>query len=312
MGTGLGVWRRHDERKQQARALTGRLRRGKGLIGPENQLAEKTAGKDRRHTYNPYNPPGKEEPRFRQTPKHPPISKAPKTVAESAAEAFPGMEMPKAPEVKTQWPVNKPETSWGAKAEGAAEKYYKELAENRELRPPWFRRPPPGSVHAGGWRPGLSRAGWVAHQMQSKASKVPLSFGERALGHLQLKGPTAMVVGGMGLAGLASIGAYKKIHARREYKKSYQEMLQAHPSLQHEDPSMVRARFETLYGVAPTVAKDPFASGSVVKQWIEYPTVSPTALQEAAKVEHYAGGGKRPLDAILDALAVFGAGGGGG
>jgi hypothetical protein len=136
-------------------------------------------------------------------------------------------------------------------------------------------------VEAGGKKPGfLSR---MLGEMRGKVVERIPTWGARA---------------GLVGIGLGGAYAYKKIRERRDSKRDFEKMMLAHPALKHEDPSEVEKRYKTLRHVAPVIANDPFASGSVIKQWIEYPTVSATTLLDAAKVQQAAGKG-------LDLLKVL-------
>ena len=52
-------------------------------------------------------------------------------------------------------------------------------------------------------------------------------------------------------------------------KEYYQKMLEAHPSLTKEDPSVVAKYWDSLFHFAPGMAQDPLASGAYIRQSLD-------------------------------------------
>jgi len=72
---------------------------------------------------------------------------------------------------------------------------------------------------------------------------------------------------GLGLLGLAGGKMVLKPYLdKRKQDNVFTEMHQVVPSLNEEDPSVVRNAFSVLNSFAPTVAKSPVAAGQIVKQ----------------------------------------------
>jgi len=91
-------------------------------------------------------------------------------------------------------------------------------------------------------------------------------------------------------AGLATgIWGTKKlmghIRHKHESERNFTRMMGATPFLRNEPPEVVKSRFATLQKMAPTLARDPLVAGSIVRQWVEYPTVSAAALRDVVSVE---------------------------
>jgi hypothetical protein len=75
------------------------------------------------------------------------------------------------------------------------------------------------------------------------------------------------------------------IKHRHQADRNFESMMKSTPTLRHEDPSLVKSRFDTLQRFAPTIAHDPLVAGSVVRHWVEFPSVTADALRAVTSVE---------------------------
>jgi len=75
------------------------------------------------------------------------------------------------------------------------------------------------------------------------------------------------------------------IRQRHQAGRNFESMMENTPTLKREDPSLVKSRFDTLQRFAPTVTRDPLMAGSIVKHWIEFPSVTADALKSVTSLE---------------------------
>lgn len=130
---------------------------------------------------------------------------------------------------------------------------------------------------AGAAGPATSGWGRVGGFFQRAGRDVVKPFLARHRGLLYGTGALASMYGGFHLA--------RQIREKAQAKSNFERMMRATPTLAAEDPQLVQSRFRTLQHVAPNLAMDPLVAGSIVRQWVEYPTVNASALKDVVSVE---------------------------
>lgn len=116
-----------------------------------------------------------------------------------------------------------------------------------------------------------------------------------------LKAGLPKFVMGAGAAGGLYAGSHliKYFRHRHEAEKNFGRMMENTPSLRSESPELVRNRFDTLHRFAPTLSRDPLVAGSIVRHWVEFPTVTADALKSVTSVEK----DLQPNPSLMGALA---------
>lgn len=76
----------------------------------------------------------------------------------------------------------------------------------------------------------------------------------------------AMAVGGLANAASSGIGS---LMAARQKAKAYSGMMELHPHFKQRDEVQVRRLYNSLYGLNPTMAKDPLIAGAWIDNVIE-------------------------------------------
>lgn len=128
----------------------------------------------------------------------------------------------------------------------------------------------------------LSRQYARGRQLTEQIEKLkPKTFGQKFRAGL----PKMLIGAGIATGLWGGKKLVSSIRRKYESKQNFSRMMVATPSLQREPPGIVESRFRTLQKMAPTLARDPLVAGSIVRQWVEYPTVSAAALKDVVSVE---------------------------
>lgn len=146
------------------------------------------------------------------------------------------------------------------------------------------------------------------HAAKPKGTRMPKGLFKGVKFLAKKHGPKAALLTAASTAAIAGVMGYHKLRKKIHYHRGFERMLETHPSLKHEDPTLVRTRYTALFNLAPTLASDPYVAGSVVKQWIEYPVVNTTALKDITRAEADARPTKLFLPALLQAGSALAGG----
>ena len=125
----------------------------------------------------------------------------------------------------------------------------------------------------------------IKHKAGKEAIQLKGPFTSKVWQLLKAHAPKATLYAGVGGVVIGGAIGYHKLKKRIQHHQGYERMLEVHPSLKSEDPTLVKTRYNALFNLAPTLARDPLVAGSIVKQWIEYPVVSATTLKDVARAE---------------------------
>lgn len=123
--------------------------------------------------------------------------------------------------------------------------------------------------------------------------------------------PILPVLAGAAIAAVIGERMFVKYLDKRKTGKSFDKMLEVYPELTQSDQKVVRDVFTHIADYSPTVANNPYASGSIVKRYIESGNVlmGHDTIQQLLNVEKTRGEiaksppGKKPVSPYL---AMFG------
>jgi hypothetical protein len=120
-----------------------------------------------------------------------------------------------------------------------------------------------------------------------------------------------LMAGMLGAAGLGMKGVeglYDAATSGRQHRQEHEAMLAAHPSLREEDPEQVAMAFRSVKNLAPALASDPLAAGSVVRNLLAYGrteqglTMPPETAKMLTETQRNLSGGKGAPNPVLDAF----------
>ena len=117
------------------------------------------------------------------------------------------------------------------------------------------------------------------------------------------------LVGGAALVGRGAEDLYGAATSGMHHRAEHQAMMQAHPSLQEEDPKEVEMVLKSIRNLSPSLAADPLVAGSLVRNILSFGRTE-QGITMPAETAHLLADtqnkmtGKGPKSSLLDTFST--------